>query len=253
VDVVVDRNHLDPARVRLRAKFVPYDIEGTARKREDRGRFTHLRYDYVLRCLRVSCIGEVLPSAAGEAESGRAERRILNLEPARVLYAEAEGPPRLLTRARWPELASVSRIKPSDVPPRGFVFKKNVTPLPAADYRVSPTLLGAGLLVGSVALLALPIGVAVRWARQRRPPEPVEEEIELPPLERALALVEWAREREEPGELRQALEVLAVELEVDEMPHLANAARALAWSQPEPPREDVTRLVEAVRRADERP
>lgn len=249
VEVVVDRDHLDPDRVRLQAKFLPYDVEETARARRDRGRFSSLEYEYVLRCLRIACIPEVLPSAAGEAESGRGERRSFDHPAAQVLYDDPDGKTRTLTRARWPELVSVSRIKQSDVPSFGFVFKTSSTPVPDPDYRVSPTLLGAGLLVGALALLALPATFLAAWLRRRRPPPPVLEEPELTPLERALMLVEWARERTDGAERREALEVLAVELEAHGSRDLAESARTLAWSPSSPSPDAADSLVESVRRA----
>jgi hypothetical protein len=242
VELVVDRDHVDPDRVEVETAFLPYDVKGRASEREDRGRFTVLRYEYLLRCLRIACIPEILPSAAGEAESGRGERRTFRLPAARVLYDTPEGGTRTLTRAVFPELVSVSRIKESDVPSFGFVFKTSETPLPEPDYRVSPTVLGAGLLVGSLALLALPAVLIVGWLRGRRPPPPVEEP-ELTPLERALRLVEWANARENGTERREALEVLAVELEAVERPALAESARELAWSPAAPSGEAAEQLI----------
>lgn len=250
VDVVVDRHQLDPARIRLHTRFLPYDVKGFARGREDRGRLTHLRYEWTLRCLRLDCIPEILPSAAGEAETGRGERRSFALPPARVLYDDPEGKERTLTRSLWPELVSVSRIKQSDVPQFGNVFKASVTPLPEPDYRVSPALLGAGLLGAAVVLLALPVGLGIGWWRRRRPPPVLDEEPELSPLERALRLVEWAREREDGVERREALEALAVELDALGTVELAESARSLAWSPASPDPGGAGELVEAVRRAD---
>ncbi|HXG75865.1 MAG TPA: hypothetical protein VNJ53_04795 [Gaiellaceae bacterium] len=252
IEVVVDRRHLDPARVRVEPRFLPYDVKERARSREDRGRFTVLRFDYLLRCLRIACIPEILPSAAGAAETGRGERRSLVLPAARVLYDDPAGTTRTLTRAPWPELVSVSRIKESDVPQYGFVFKTSVTPLPEGDFRVSPTLLGAGLLAGSLALLALPGGLLLGWLRRRRPEPAVEEAPELTPLERALALVEWARDRRNGSERREALEVLAVELEACALDDLARRARTLAWARSAPAPEDAERLVSEVREANGR-
>jgi hypothetical protein len=249
-EVVVDREHLDPERIRLQAKFLPYDVKGFERWSQERGRLTVLTYEWTLRCLRLDCIPEVLPSAAGEAETGRGERRSLRLVPARVLYDDPGGKERLLTRGLWPELVSVSRIKQSDVPRIGNVFKVSPAPLPKPDYRVSPTLLGVGLLGAAAALLALPVAIGIGWWRRRRPAPVVEEEPELTPLERALRLVEWARGRENGAERREALEVLAVELDTLEHDELAESARTLAWSPASPAPESADELVRSVRRAD---
>jgi len=240
LEIVVDRDRLDPRRVEARTAFRPYDVIGTSRERDDRGRFTVLRHEYTLRCLRLACIPEVLASAAGEAESGRGERRTFVLPAVRVVYAEPGGKERLLRSAPWPPLVSVSRIKESDVPRFGYVFKTSVAPLPDPDYRISPAWLGIGLLAGAAALLALPLALVVRWWRRRQPP-PVVTEPELSPLERALRLVERAG----GAERRQALELLACRLE--RRPPLAGAARALAWSPLPPSPADSAALVRAVR------
>lgn len=250
LEVVVDRDQLDPDRVRVETRFLPYDVKAERTSREDRGGLTVLRHEYVLRCLRIACIPDVLQSAAGEAESGRGERRAMRLRPARVLYEEPDGKTRYLTNAAWPEVVSVSRLKESDVPDFGdFVFKTSVTPLPEPDYRISPTLLGWGLLAAALALLALPALVVVRWYRRRRPEPVVAEELEVSPLERALRLVEWTEGREDVTERREALEVLAVELEAVDSRALARSARALAWPAASPSPEGATGFVAEVRRA----
>jgi hypothetical protein len=250
VEVVVDREHLDPDRLRLQTRFVPYDVERAVRKREDRDRFSVLRYEYVLRCLRIACIPEILPSAAGEAETGRGERRTFDLPAAQVRYDEPEGETRTLARAGWPELVSVSRIKQSDVPAFGFVFKTSVAPLAEPGYRISPGLLGAGLIVGALALLVLPVALVAVALRRRRPPEVVDEEPEVSALERALRLVEWAQAREDGAERRQALEALAVELDTAENGGLADSARTLAWSPAAPAPAAAEELVSSVREWD---
>jgi hypothetical protein len=248
VEVVVDSDRVDPDRVRLETELLPYDVEAERESREERGRFTVLRHEYVLRCLRIACIPEVLQSAAGEAETGRGERRTIRLPAARVLYEDDDGKTRVLQKAAWPEVVSVSRLKQSDVPRfSSFVFKVGVTPLADADYRVSPTALGIALLAGAAALLALPATLLVRWYRRRRPAPILVEEPELTPLERALRLVEWANERADGAERREALEVLAVELEADERGELARSARTLAWSADSPSAERAAVLVADVR------
>jgi len=253
VDVLVDREHLDPDNVRLQTDFLPYDIQASAKRRTDRGRFTELRYEWLLRCLRVACVPEILPSAAGDDETGRGERRTFALPPSRVVYDDPDGEERTLTRATWPELVSVSRIKQSDVPEfGGFVFKSSVAPLPEPDYRVSPTALGAGLLALALVLLVLPAALLVGWWRRRRPEPDIAVEPELSPLERALRLVEWAGDRENGTERREALEVLAVELEAVEHEALAGSARGLAWSPVSPSPEAAVSLVEQVRERDGR-
>ncbi|HUF01697.1 MAG TPA: hypothetical protein VMN35_04660 [Gaiellaceae bacterium] len=248
VEIVVDRERIDPARLELQTRFLPYDVVEQSETQESRGRFEVRRYGYVLRCLRIACIPEILQSAAGEAETGRGERQTIALPPARVLYHDPEGDERVVARARWPALVSVSRIREGDVPSFGYVFKTSAAPLPAPDYRLPPPVLGAGLFGGALALLALPAAFAIGWIRRRRPRAPaLEPEVELTPLERALRLVEWARAREDGTERREALEVLATELDFLERPELADSARTLAWSPSSPTPEDAGELVRAVR------
>jgi hypothetical protein len=75
-----------------------------------------------------------------------------------------------------------------------------------------------------------------------------EEEPEVPPLEKALRLVERTAARDVVPEKREALEVLAAELDTDtEARPLADTARRVAWSPPAPPRPDTEKLVDTVR------
>jgi hypothetical protein len=251
LEIVVDREKLDPDRLAFEPRFLPYDVVEQSASRESRGELEVLRYEYVLRCLRIACIPEVLASAAGDNETGRGERQVLRLQPSAVTHAGRDGERRIVARAFWPELVSVSRIRESDVPAYGYVFKTSTTPLPEPDYRVAPPLLAAGLVVGALALLALPAALLVGWARRRRQAQPVPEpEQELTALERALLLVEWAREREDGAERREALEVLAVELDALAHRELSFTARALAWAAPSPSPAAADDLVRAVREAD---
>lgn len=249
LEIVVDRRHLNPDRISPEARFAPYDVKDATRSREDRGRFARLEYAYTLRCLRIACIPEILPSDAMDDETGRGERRTFDLGSANVVYENWDGQTQTLTRVAWPELVSVSRIKQSDVPRYGFVFKTNATPLPEPDYRISPPLLGALLLSAAVALLALPVSLGVTWLRRSRPRPVTHEEPKVSPLERALQLVEWAREQENGTERREALELLAIALDGLEYGDHATNARALAWSPTSPSSERSSQLVESVRRA----
>jgi len=245
LDVVVDGDAIDPDEVAVETDFEPYEVLRERRMTEDFGRLTRFRYEYTLRCLLIACIPEVLQSAAGEAETGRGERTTIRLPAATITYDDPEQSARSLS-VRWPPLESVSRITASGIPTFGFVFKTSVTPLAAPTYRVPPVLLATALLLGALALLALPAWLVVGWARSRRPPPSVEEP-ELTPLERALALVEWANEHRNGTERREALEVLAVELEGVDSERLAGRARWLAWSPASPTSEAAAELVAKVR------
>jgi hypothetical protein len=259
VDVIVDRERFDPERIRVAGKFAPYEPEGAVvRTRSDDGRFTHLRFDIKLRCLTYACLPEVgggppevlpggIPPPVESQGGGFGERKSVDLEPARVVYDDPKGKPRTLRNVHWPTVQSVSRLNfgDTDVTGIGFPFEASVSPFPELSYRVAPTALGAGLLLGALALLLLPLVLFVRALRRE---DPVDEEgpPELSPLEQALALVAWARERPEQ-ERREALEALAVELETSGTPELEAATRRLAWSARAPSKEAMDELVETVK------
>ena len=131
----------------------------------------------------------------------------------------------------------------------GAEFKSTVTPVLEPSYRLPPALLAAGLFAGAAALLVLPGLLLVREVRRRRP-QP-EAEPELPPLERALRVVEWSVEHGDAEERREALEALAFERDEAGDEERARAARELAWSPDEPAAERVTGLVEELRRRDD--
>lgn len=258
VDVVVDRDHLDPGRVRLKAEFPPYQRVGEiAVERRDYDRYTRLRYDIKLRCLGLACLaGAVSPgiTPAGGAPEARRAEKIYRFRPAHVYYdAPGAEKPRHLKRVWWPRLEALTRISPSE-PGLTFAlntpFRTTISSLPALTYRVSPTLLGSALLLGAALLLVLPGRFAWSWLRSRRQPPPTEEAPELTPLERALVLVEQARESVDGEDRRKALEVLAVELDTSERAGQAEEARALAWSPTAPSPDAADALVESVRESD---
>jgi hypothetical protein len=261
VDVIVDTERYDPDRLRLVPSFDPYEEQGEpVVQRRDSGRYTHLSYEYVLRCLVYACLEEVgggppqiqaggLPPPPSAQAGGFGERNTTRFDAARVVYEDPDKGAQTVQNVSWPEVQSVSRLNYGDVTSGGvggvgFPFEASVTPLPEASYRLSPNLLGVGLLVGAVALLALPAALVVRMLR-REEEILVQEAPELPPLERALVLVEWARDRSEP-ERREALEALTVELD-EEHSALARDARRLAWSPSPPLPEALTEFVELVR------
>jgi hypothetical protein len=258
VDVVVDRDHLDPDRVRLKAAFPPYEL---ARKmeveRRDYDRYTRLRYDLTIRCLGIACLaGAVSPGitpAGGTPDPRRAEK-VYRFRPAHVYYDEpGKEKPRHLKRVWWPRLEALTRISPSE-PGLTFAlrspFRTTISSLPGLTYRISPTLLGTALLLGAALLLALPGRFAWSWLRSRRRPPPLEEAPELTPLERALLLVERARESVDGEDRRKAIEVLAVELDASGRDEQAEEARRLAWSPTAPSPEAAGTLVESVKGSD---
>jgi hypothetical protein len=254
VDVVVDREHLDPDRVRLKATFAPYELAREMDvERRDYERYTRLRFELPIRCLGIACLaGAVSPGvtpAGGTPDPRRAEK-VYRFRPAHVYYEEPGKKPRHLKRVWWPRLEALTRISPSE-PGLTFAlrtpFRTSISSLPDLTYRVSPTLVATALLAGAALLLVLPGTFAWSWLRSRRRPPPEEPAPELTPLERALLLVEQARESVDGEDRRKALEVLAVELDTARRREHAEEARRLAWSPSEPSPEAAGTLVDSVR------
>ncbi len=257
VDVVVDRDRVDPDDVVVKTDFKPYEAVGeTEVERQDLGRFTHLRYTTTLRCLEIACIPNTFKYAdvpisqtpdlpLFPENQQRDEKRKYEFPPALVTAGEGEDA-KTLGRVVWTPLRSLSRINwyDSSVVGQGFPFATNVTPLPETSYRISPTLLGVLLLALAVALVAIPVAYLV-WSRRARREPKASTRGQLSPLERALALVEWASRRPSAGERREALEALAFELDGDG--EAAETARAQGWSPPAPQSEEMTKLVASIR------
>lgn len=259
VDVILNRQKVDPADVQLKMDFAPYEKGETREERTDIGDYTVIRYTTTLSCLSHECIP---PTAAGEttvsqlpglppslAGQQRDEKMKFEFPPA-VLVADVEPMERTIARVVWAPLRSLSRINwyDSRVVGQGFPFVATVTPLPEPEYRISPTLLGLGLLVLAAALLALPVWLV--WSSWRRRAVPVAARPTLSPLERALRLVEWASRRPSVDERREALEALAFELGCEEDGGSARRVRKQGWSPPAPETEEMAELVESIRKSD---
>ena len=257
VDVLVDRDQVSPSEVDVKTDFKPYETVGeTEVTREDIGRFTHLRYTTVLRCLEIACIpstfkySDVPISQTPELplfpeNQQRAEKVMYQFPPA-LVTAQTSPQDKVLGRVVWPPLRSLSRINwyDSSVVGQGFPFVATVTPLPETSYRISPTFLGLLLLALAGAIVAVPVGYLVQRRRARRAPKA--DGAALSPLERALALVEWASRRPSVDERREALEALAYELDTKEG-ETADRARAQGWAPPTPESAEMTDLVASVR------
>jgi hypothetical protein len=250
VEVRIDRRILDPDRLRVEAKFEPYERVGRVElDRRDLGRYTRLRYEYSLRCLTVTCIPERLDTELGEQEGARGERRTFRLRPALIRYDDPSGEfPGVLRSVSWPPVTSVSRLNEAQSEAE-FPFRATPEALPPPSYAAAPALVVGGLLLAGLALIAWPARLGVRAWHARRPPAVEDEAPSLSPLERALLLVEGARERDD-DETRAALEVLAGELERAGVESLSDQATALAWSRGAPSHEAVSALLEQVREED---
>jgi len=244
VEATVDRRRVDPNLLRLEAHFKPYErIAPPTRTRRDVGHYTQLVYRMDLRCLDPAC-------AAGTG----AIRRI-RVEPARLMY---RGPSR---RGRvepvtheWPVMLAFSRLDPADLAARARgvtpfgqnpnrVSKQPLPPwridseLAPASYSLRPdsafwlAIVAALLLVVGAGFFLRPYLPEATFLRRRGEPGP---------LERALAVVESARASGMEERERKALELLGSELARGGETKLAESARALAWSRPDPPEPALT-------------
>ena len=252
VDVIVDREKLDPDRVRAKLDFLPYRIQsGVTHSRDDFSHFTRLRWEATLRCMTIACVPSRLQSVLGEQE-GRGERRTYRFTPARVDYEDPEtGKVRRLKNVFWPPLDAISRLSPDEqqIPAYaslgpGGEFGATLAPVAEPTYRLPAWLLGGALLAIALALLAFPAALVAREIRRRRP-EPQAEQ-PLSPLELALLRVERVRDQGDAEEQREALEALAYELDGDGR---ASRVRALAWQPDAPTAGETTALIVELRGA----
>ncbi len=162
VDLIVDNDRYDPDRVRVTTEFDPYERTGDVEiTRKDLGRYTHLRYEYTLRCLVYACLPEVgggppqvqpggLPPPPGTQAGGFGERKTFEFKNARVVYDDPDKGAQEIRSVAWPPVQSVSRLNlgDSNVTGIGFPFSASVLPLPEESYRVPPAVLGLGLICG---------------------------------------------------------------------------------------------------------
>lgn len=262
VDVIVNRERADPADVRLKTNFEPYEEVETRSTCEDIGEFTHLRYTTTLRCLGIDCIPRTLKGNASTVSQlpgdpvflvgqQRDEKRSYAF-PAAIVLSGGGADAERLGRVVWPPLRSLSRINwyDSRVVGQGFPFVATVAPLREPEYRISPTRLGVVLVALAVALLALPAWLVWDWRGRRARPK-ADQVAPLSRLERALRLVEWASRRPSVDERREALEALAFEIDAED--ERAEGARKQGWSPPAPEPEQMTELVASIRAESDSP
>jgi hypothetical protein len=230
-----DRRVVDPDSVRVDASFAPYQPAGEpAVERSSAGDLVRLRYRWALSCLSQECA----PSGSG---------RTFDFRLTRVDYRTYNAG-RGADAFDWPTVEVASRLSPFDV--ERAQWRGDVRELSEASYRVSPGVLGAGLLGGALVLLLAAVALALRLAPRRRPHE--EEAVEAPEttaLERALELVAATGVNGNVSERRRALERLARELGVAGLPDLGARTRRLAWSAQEPSAAEADALTRDVRAA----
>jgi hypothetical protein len=228
VEVLVDRRAVDPASVRVRAAFMPYGTAGPPTVSTGlAGNDVSLRYGFTLLCLRDECRPE--PRGAKEFRFGTVQIRFRDHGRAATLAVP------------WPPIEVGSRLTSADIgQPQ---LRARDTELPAVSYRVSPSLLST-LLFLLAAALAVGAGVLV-WpsVSPLLPARGARDDLAgLPPLERAVTLLRRSLARGRAADQRKALDRLARELRRSGRDDLAGGARALAWSEQEPPPDEMTAL-----------
>lgn len=238
LELLVDREVLDPDKITVDAPFDPFEPEGApVTSRRDYDRFTRLRYEYRLNCLTNLCVPE-------------GARKDYELPSASVRH---EGVP--VEIVEWPFVTIASRYREPE-PDQGIRFQGSVD-LPwranvrvrPASYSVDPTLLTVAL-----AGLALPLLFASLFFVQRAfPSAPLGfrrlllRRTKLTPLERAIAVLERAQKQGIEREQRLALDRLARELHTGGQHELAGTARELAWTADVPGPQRTATLSEQVK------
>lgn len=241
IDVRFDRSRVDARRLRLLTAFDPYaPVEPEITRRRTVGNVTQLIRSADLRCLTSACL---------EITGGR---RRIEFRSADVRYSLRHGGGPRTLEVRFPGLLLSSRLGAREVQidtlnPQLPQARAETRVLPAPTYAVSPGAASAALVAVAALLLfgaaafAYPLlPESLRSFGRERPPA-------LPPLERALALLDHARSDGEEHEERKALDLLARELRRRGAGDLAGTARKLAWSRSAPPAEATGDLAHEVR------
>jgi hypothetical protein len=240
LDLLIDREVIDPDTIKVRTNFTPYQPESKLSvERVDYDRFTRMRYTAPLECLDDTC-------------APRSQRKDFRFPAAQVRSRD-----RLVMRAVWPVLTIGSRLqdpRAENTDVRDQRFRERTSGLDwRAEVRVqpvtwmiAPTQATVLLVAFAMALLAASFfsltvaypGLARRlWRRPRK----------LSPLERALAVLERASDRGVEHEHRVALDDLATELRALGAGELAGTAYALAWDEPPPAADRTAGLSQEVR------
>jgi hypothetical protein len=236
VEVLFDPRRVRTPRLSVSRRFSSYQVHGRPTvERKAVGRAESVTYLLRLVCLDASCL---------PGDPTKNPHQSFALPSVRVNYVRTGGG-NASAAVPLPLIDVGSRVTPEEgstlmYPPHP-PLAASLRPLPV-HYSISPTLLAALLLAGSVLLFAicgfLLWRFAPRWHRRRRP---------LTPLERAVALVEASLARGVVPDQRKALELLAQELGRSGEERIAFSARVLAWSAPAPGSEATTELAGEVR------
>ena len=243
IDVAVDRARANPDDVRVRTPFSPVEPVTRRTQRWNVGRITYIRTTWKLRCLSRLCAQKEPSFAAGLGGAKGTYRRATALPPAKVVYVGR--PARTLT-LHWPTVEWLSRINQTEEATGTYFYHVDLVP-PDVSYSVSPGQLLVYLALALVVLVAIPVALVWRRVVERRRARASAPEPEVPPLERALRLLDSANADGDSAGRRRALELVAVELRRSGKDDLSSDARALAWQRPAPPADDAGEIGARVR------
>lgn len=235
VEIIVDKERVDPDSAELGANFDPYrELRPVEVSRSDDGSTAKLRYDYVLGCLVSRC----LPRGTGRVQLGGVAVNYLR---------RGESVPDTAT-IEWVPIRAAGRIDPNEL--EQAALRSDLRDLPSASYSVSPRTVE---LVALVLAVLFAVGAAILILRLL-PLDRLATRLgarfvdKRSPLEQALALVRESSASGSAEDERRALERLSVELRRIRNPALAEDASRLAWSSGQPVPAGVEPLSDEVER-----
>ena len=228
VDVLFNPRVVDASSIRVTPSFgIWSELEPERSSSSKGGAVERLSWSYTISCLTFACV----PKGTTV--------QVFRLPPAIVAAKRLDGSSLQVSQA-WPALNVAGRFLPPALP-NVRPSMRIQTSVPAATYRLPPTVLAAALDVIGAVLIALGLGLAGLWIARawivRHPTLDTR-----PPLVRALALVRQAQGRQ-ADDRRRAAGLLARTLPEDG-DGLTALASEVAWSKPDP---SPTRLEELAR------
>ncbi|MEO9176250.1 MAG: hypothetical protein ABI317_12120 [Gaiellales bacterium] len=210
------------AEAAVQEGFSPFQVLRRTSSTTSDGGVTVTTLHFDLQCLEARC-------APGPGP------RTIALAPSRVRVGSA------VVTARFPQVRVITRVTAQQVarPRRSLLHP--ISP-PPPDYRVAPSTLRLALVVAAIVLVLIALALLAPLMRSRRR---AAQEAPVDALARAIALVRAARTRP-PADRRRALALLARTLRTRAEPVVAQDAADLAWSEPEPDPDRMTRLADRV-------
>lgn len=240
VSVIADTKRVDPATLRVKADFAPYEPAGPPRETQTgSGRYVRTTWTWKLRCLIAECAPVAPPSDVFHD---------FQFPPAQVRGLGLDGKSEFSAHPFFPQIKVLSEVSPREKvfieAHKRVLWLYQLAPAAGDAYRLSP-----GLVFWLAVVIAGLCGAAAlfllgRWAiRLRKPAVATEPAFTGSYLERALALFFWANEHGDETLQRKALERVADELPLDVV-DLSEIARELAWSPETPEGDEVEAISE---------